>query len=54
MITDNSYSNVPGPIYYAKNEAMGAVAADAGTTSNALSPGETEVTINVNVMYQIK
>jgi hypothetical protein len=22
--------------------------------SNALSPGETEVTINVNVMYQIK
>lgn len=22
MITDNSYSNVPGPIYYAKNEAM--------------------------------
>lgn len=55
MITDNSYSNVPGPIYYAKNEAMWAGATtDIATPSNALSPGETEVTINVNVMYEIK
>ena len=53
MITDNSSSNVPGPIYYAKNLAMWATA-DTATTSNALSPGETEVTISVNVMYQIK
>jgi uncharacterized protein YggE len=53
MITDNTSSYNP-PIYYAKNEAMGAVAADTATTSNTLSPGQTEVTINVNVMYQIK
>lgn len=52
MITDNSYSNVPGPIYYAKNEAMWATADT--TVSTALSPGQTEVTINVNVMYEIK
>ncbi len=53
MITDNSYSN-PSPIYYAKNEAMGATASDAAVSTPSLSPGETEVTINVNVMYQIK
>jgi uncharacterized protein YggE len=52
MITDNSYSYNPQPMYYAKNEAMWATADMA--TSNALSPGQTEVTINVNVMYQIK
>lgn len=53
MITDNSYSNVPGPIYYAKG--MGeSVAAQDTAVSNTLSPGETEVTINVNVMYEIK
>jgi hypothetical protein len=51
MITDNSYSN-PMPIYYAKDQAMWMGAETA--VSNALSPGETEVTINVNVMYQIK
>lgn len=53
MITDNSYSNIPGPIYYAKDQAMGMWWAESAV-SNALSPGETEVTINVNVMYQIK
>jgi hypothetical protein len=52
MITDNSYSYTPRPIYYAKNEALWATADMA--TSDALSPGETEVTINVNVMYEIK
>ncbi len=52
MITDNSYSNVPGPIYYAKDQVMGMWS--EASTSNSLSPGETEVTINVNVMYQIK
>ncbi|MFA6256060.1 MAG: SIMPL domain-containing protein [Candidatus Absconditabacterales bacterium] len=51
IITDNSYSN-PTPIYYAKAEGMGATADTA--VSNALSPGETEVTINVNVIYEIK
>ena len=53
MITDNSYSNVPGPIYYAKGFGNAEIAQDCAT-SNALSPGETEVTINVNVMYEIK
>jgi len=47
---------MPGPIYYAKEEAqgMGGVAVDSATTSNSLSPGETEVTVNVNVVYKIK
>lgn len=53
MITDNSYSNMPGPIYYARDKAMEAWASEVAV-SNALSPGETEVTINVNVMYEIK
>ena len=56
MITDNTSSYNP-PIYYANNAKvawMWAVATDAATPSNALSPGETEVTINVNVVYEIK
>ncbi len=53
-ITDNSYYNIPGPIYYAKAEGMWAVAADTATTNTSLSPGETEVTVNVNVVYRIK
>ena len=55
MITDNTSSYNP-PIYYANAEAEGmwAVASDVATPSTSLSPGETEVTINVNVMYQIK
>ena len=54
MITDNSYANVPGPIYYdAKNTTMWATA-DTAVASTPLSPGETEVTINVNVVYEIK
>lgn len=52
MITDNSYSYNPTPIYYAKG--MWEMAQADSATSNALSPGETEVTINVNVMYEIK
>lgn len=52
MITDNGYANVPGPIYYAKG--METTTADSAAGSNALSPGQTEVTINVNVMYEIK
>ena len=53
MITDNSYSYNPQPMYYAKDQAMGMWWAETAV-SNALSPGQTEVTINVNVMYQIK
>lgn len=53
-ITDNSYYNGPGPIYYAKSEGMGGVAMDTATVSTSFSPGETEVTVNVNVVYRIK
>lgn len=52
MISDNNISYTPGPIYYAK-EAMWAIA-DTSASSNSLSPWETEVTINVNVVYEIK
>ena len=53
-ITDNTYYNIPGPIYYAKAEGMGGVAMDTAVATNSLSPGETEVTVNVNVVYKIK
>lgn len=54
-ITDNTYYSIPGPMYYAKAEGMGGVAMDSATSvSNTLSPGETEVTVNVNVVYKIK
>ena len=52
-ITDNTYYNLPGPIYYAKAEGMRDMAMDTAT-SNSLSPGETEVTVNVNVVYKIR
>lgn len=52
-ITDNTYYSIPWPIYYAKAEGMGGVAMDSAA-SNSLSPGETEVTVNVNVVYKIK
>jgi len=53
IITDNSYSYNPSPIYYARNEVAG-MWSDVKEASSALSPGETEVTINVNVVYEIK
>jgi len=53
-ITDNTYYSMPGPIYYAKAEGMGGVAMDSATSNQSLSPGETEVTVNVNVVYKIK
>lgn len=53
MITDNNISYTPGPIYYAKAD-MATAEGGAWSVSNALSPGETEVTINVNVVYEIK
>ncbi len=52
VITDNSYSYNPTPMYYAKGMAENSM--DVATPSTALSPGETEVTINVNVVYEIK
>lgn len=53
-ITDNTYYNIPGPVYYAKAEGMGGVAVDSAVSTQSLSPGETEVTVNVNVVYKIK
>lgn len=41
-------------MYYAKAEGMGAMDSATSTVSNTLSPGETEVTVNVNVVYKIK
>ena len=53
VITDNSYSYNPTPMYYAQGLATNSMD-KAATPSTALSPGETEVTINVNVVYEIK
>ena len=53
-ITDNSYYNMPWPIYYGKAEGMGGIAMDTATVSTPISPGETEVTVNVNVVYRIR
>ena len=53
-ITDNSYYNMPWPIYYGKAEGMGGIAKDTATVSTPISPGETEVTVNVNVVYRIR
>lgn len=51
-ITDNTYYN-PTPIYYAKAEGMGGVAMDTAASSS-FSPGQTEVTVSVNVVYRIR
>lgn len=53
-ITDNTYYNMPGPIYYARSEAKGMGAMDMAVSNESLSPGETEVIVNVNVVYKIK
>ena len=53
-ITDNSYYNMPWPIYYGKAKGMGGIAMDTATVSTPISPGETEVTVNVNVVYRIR
>ncbi len=50
-ITDNTYYNFPGPVYRAY-DAWGIGASEQSTPS--LSPGETEVTVNVNVTYKLK
>lgn len=54
-IQDNTYYNMPWPIYYARNEkmAMGGDM-DAAVESTPFSPGESEVIVNVNVVYKIK
>ena len=33
---------------------MGGIAMDTATVSTPISPGETEVTVNVNVVYRIR
>lgn len=52
-IQDNTYYNMPGPIYYAKAEGMGDGAIDTANKAS-LAPGETEVTVTVNVVYKIR
>ncbi len=52
MITDNNVSYTPGPIYYARNEAAKVTDQAAGVAG--YSAGETEVTVNINVVYEIK
>lgn len=52
MITDNNYWYNPGPMYYGKVESVWA--GSDSQTPPALSPGQTEVTVNVNVLYEIK
>ncbi len=54
MISDNNVSYTPGPMYYARAEMVGGVGDIATQPPNSLSPGETEVTININVVYEIK
>jgi len=53
-ITDNTYYNIPWPMYYARSESKGMGDVDAAVSSQPLSPGETEVIVNVNVVYKIK
>ena len=42
-------TNIPGPIYYAKDMAMG-----GGMTSNSISPGESEITAVADIVYIIE
>ena len=55
-ITDNTYYSIPGPMYYAREESkgMGGVAVDQAANTQSLSPWETEVMVNVNVVYKIR
>lgn len=54
-IQDNSYYNTPRPYYDIKMvSGMGAMKEDMAVSSQALSPGETEVVVNVNVVYKIR
>ena len=53
MITDNNISYTPGPIMYAKADMAVWGGTNAASTP-ALSPGQTEVTVDVQVVYEIK
>jgi uncharacterized protein YggE len=53
-ITDNTYYNMLWPIYYAKAGSVGDIAMDSTENNQSLSPGETEISVNVNVVYKIK
>ena len=52
MITDNAVSYQPMPYYNMKNAAVGA--ADTAVSTAPLSPGQSDVTIDINVVFQIK
>lgn len=53
MISDNNISYTPGPIYYAKAEAAVGMG-DSAASVPGYSAGETEVTVNISVVYEIK
>ncbi len=53
MITDNNISYTPGPIMYDKAN-MAVWSTTNAPSTPALSPGQTEVTVDVQVVYEIK
>ena len=55
MITDNGVAYNPTPIMY-NNKADMAVSAGTATppATPSLSPGQTEVDLTINVVYEIK
>jgi uncharacterized protein YggE len=54
MITDNAIQYTPIPYYRAMDEKV-ATASDAGTVSIApLSAGQSDVSVNINVVFEIK
>lgn len=53
MISDNGVSYDQRPMYYAKAE-MAVGAGDASVSSPALSAGQSEVNLTINVVYEIK
>lgn len=54
-IMDNTYYNIM-PINHVMTEGLSMLkgVSDTAATSTSFSPGETEVTVNVNVVYKIK
>ena len=46
----NWNTHIPGPIYYAKDMAMGG----GGMTSNSISPGESEITAVTDIVFIIE
>jgi uncharacterized protein YggE len=54
MITDNAIQYTPIPYYRNAMESKGAIAADVATSVAPLSPGQSDVSVNINVVFEIK